>query len=81
MDNLEDNSLYTIIPLISLHGKDEDPHIILSKQILVSSYSNPWLINDFINKQLDKTLNDFEFNLDNKFYYLIYKYKKININI
>jgi hypothetical protein len=44
INNLESNSLYTIIPLISIHAKEDDPHIILNKQILVSKFSNPLII-------------------------------------
>ena len=61
------------------NGKDEEPYIILSKQILVTKYSNPNTINNFINNQLDQALNDFNFNLDNKFHFLILKFKKINV--
>ena len=81
ISTLEDQSLYTVIPSISLYGKDEDPHLILSKQILITSYSNPTLINEFLNIQLDKAVTDFDFNLENKFYYLIFKFKKISILI
>lgn len=81
IDNLENNYLYTIIPLIFLYGRDEDPHIILSKQILISSFSNPRIINDYLIKQLEKIVDDFGINLENKFYYLIFKYKKIEIII
>src|SRR5579859_3021275 len=81
IDNLENNYLYTIIPLIFLYGRDEDPHIILSKQILISSFYNPRIINDYLIKQLEKIVDDFGINLANKFYYLIFKYKKIEIII
>jgi len=53
--------------------------IILSRQILISSFSNPTLIQNYINIQLDKAINDFDFNLDNKFHYLIFKYKQVRI--
>lgn len=75
--NLEKNSFYTMIPLISLNGLNEDPHLILSKQILLTNYSNPVILNQFILKQIDKAITDYEINLDNKYYYLIFKYKKI----
>jgi len=81
IDNLENNYLYTIIPLIFLYGRDEDPHIILSKQILISSFYNPRIINDYLIKQLEKIVDDFGINLENKFYYLIFKYTKIEIII
>ena len=79
--SLENNSLYTIIPVLSIFGKDEDPHLILSKQILITSYSDPLIVKDFLNLQLDKAFNEFEFNIDNKFHYLIFKFKKISILI
>jgi hypothetical protein len=55
--------------------------LILSKQILISNYSDPIIIKQFLLKQFDKAFNDFEFDLDNKFYFLIFKYKKVNIFI
>jgi hypothetical protein len=58
-----------------------DPHIILSKQMLISSYSKPYVINDFINKQLEIANLQFEFEFEGKFHYLIFKYKKIIIEI
>ena len=78
--NLDSDSLYTIIPVLSIYGKEEDPHIILSKQILISNYSDHILIKDFLNKQLDKAIEDFNLDLDDRFHYLIFKYKKILIN-
>ena len=51
----------------------------ISKQILVSKYSNHYTIDNFINKQLDIALIDFNFKLDNKFHFLIFKFKKINV--
>jgi hypothetical protein len=79
ISNLDHNSLYTIIPMISLCGKAEEPHLILSKQILISNYSDYKIINKFLLEQFDKAFNDFEFDLDNKFYFLIFKFKKVNI--
>lgn len=49
IDKLEEGQIYTVIPLISMFGKDNDPHIVLSKQLLVTKYSNPQLIYDFLN--------------------------------
>lgn len=65
IENL-DNEFYTLIPILSMDGKDDDPQIILSKQILVSSYSNPKIVDDFLNKQLDIAINDFEISSLNK---------------
>jgi len=81
ISKLDHNSVYTIIPLISIYGKNEDPHIILSKQILISNYSNPPIVSDFLFKQLEIANNDFAFNFEDNFHYLIFKYKKIIIDI
>jgi|HubBroStandDraft_3_1064219.scaffolds.fasta_scaffold40378_1 hypothetical protein len=50
---LDNQSLFTIIPILSISGKDEDPHMILSKQILMTHYSNPNLICGYLKTQLD----------------------------
>jgi hypothetical protein len=77
---LDPNSLYIIIPIISKDGKDNNPHLILSKQFLLTKYSNPDLIMKFIMNQLELFCLDFEFELEHdKFFYLIFKYKKILI--
>jgi len=36
ISKIDENSIYTVIPIISRFAKDNDPHIILSKQILFS---------------------------------------------
>ena len=52
---------------------------ILFNNLLNFIKRNLRFINNFINKQLDTALNDFNFNLDNKFHFLIFKFKKINV--
>jgi hypothetical protein len=68
-------------PYFSKYGKVEDPHIILSKQLLITHYSNPKVISEFLAAQLHISMNDFEFDSLDKFHYLIFKYKKIVIEI
>jgi hypothetical protein len=58
ISNLDDESLYTVIPVLSMYGRNEDPHIILSTQILMSNYSDPKIISDYLNKQLEIAIND-----------------------
>jgi len=81
--NLDNNSFYTVIPYFSKYGKVEDPHIILSKQILITHYSNPKIIYDFIGAQLGIAIDDFGLSLPKLHYshYLIFKYKKIVLEI
>jgi hypothetical protein len=78
IDTLNPFSLYVMIPLISKTGKLNDPYIILSKQILVTKYSNYIIVNEFLVEQLNTFLTDFELGeIDN--YFLIFKYKKISL--
>ena len=51
----------------------------ISKQILVTNYSNHLTINNFISNQLDIAFNDFNFKFDRNYYFLIFKFKKINV--
>jgi|ERR1700744_3051302 len=60
--NLDQNSLYITIPMLSREGKNDDPYLVLSRQFLISQYSSPEIINKFIMEQLEIALIDFEFN-------------------
>ena len=79
ISKLDNDSFYTIIPIISMFGKDNDPQIILSKQILVSNNSSATLIYNFLNNKLEFAIQDFGVNnLDNgNYFHLIFKYKKV----
>jgi len=45
----------------------------------MSNYSDPQIISDYLNKQLEIAINDFETSSLDRFHYLIFKYKKIEI--
>jgi len=51
----------------------------ISKQILVTNYSSPEIIKNYLDLQLDSAFYDFQFKLDSKFHFLILKFKKINV--
>jgi hypothetical protein len=57
--SLEPSSLYTVIPLLSFDGRDDKPHLILSKQILLTKYSSPELVNNYLKKLFDKIIIKF----------------------
>jgi len=80
INNLIDNEIYLVNPLISINSKYSDPYLTLSRQFLVSNQSNPYLISTYLNNQFDKAEKDFGFDIDNNYYYLIFKYKKVVIN-
>lgn len=55
--NLDGNSLYTVIPIISV--KNSDPYMVLSKSILVTKYSSYRAVQYFIYSRSHKSLEDF----------------------
>ncbi len=65
-----------------MFGKDNDPQIILSKQILLSNNSSPKVIHDYLNYKLEFAIQDFGINnLDNgNYFHLILKYKKVTFD-
>jgi hypothetical protein len=79
LNNLKFDSLYTVNLMISLEGKREDPYIVLSKTILLSKYSNAITINDYILSRYEIAQNQFYFDLDS--YYIIFKYKKVYLDM
>lgn len=77
---MDEKQLLTVIPMISIDGKEDKPHLILSQQFLMTQYSNPDTIMKFINDQLHIAYSDFDFELDlDKKFYLILKYKDIEL--
>ena len=79
LDNLKFDSLYSANLMISLNAKREDPHIVLSKTILLSKYSNHVTVHDFIYNRYEIAQNQFYFDIDS--YYLIIKYKKLYLDL
>jgi hypothetical protein len=41
--NLDSDKIYTVIPFVSVNNNINEPYTILSKQILITKYSNPVL--------------------------------------
>jgi len=78
ISNLNNNSIYSISPLISIKGNSEDPYLVLSKAILVTKYSD--LIRFHLYSKYLKALDDFGIDyLEN--YKLIFKYKKVRFDV
>jgi hypothetical protein len=57
--NLDDNKIYTVIPLISVNCKIDDPILILSRQILITKFSNPVLIHKLVCDNLAISIEQF----------------------
>ena len=75
IDNLKDNEIYIVDPIISINCKYTDPCITLSRQFLVTNNSNPILIYNYLLNQFEKARNDFDYHDD--YYFLVLKYKSI----
>jgi hypothetical protein len=56
---IEDNKIFLVFPLISVSCRIDTPYLNLSRQFLITNKSNPNLIYDFINCQLDLAYSDF----------------------
>lgn len=77
--NLDENKIYTVIPLISVNCRIDDPYLILSRQILVTKFSNPVIIHNLICEKLDISTEQFGI-VDLQFFFTLLKYKPIEIN-
>ena len=78
LNELEDNKVYNLIPLFSANGRPDEPIIVLSQQILVTSNSNSLLINEYIINKIIETQN--LYNITELEGVLIFKYKQVKIN-
>jgi len=78
IDSLDNEKLYIVIPFISYACKLDDPRLILSRQFLITKYSNELIISDYLNSKLDDAIIDFGMSLTN--YYLIFKYKSVKFD-
>lgn len=78
--SIDNNSLYTVIPIISPTNNHDKPYLVLSRSILVSKYSDYKLIHRLLNDRFHDSLDDFGIkNIEG--YTLILKYKKVKIDL
>lgn len=77
LNELEDNKVYILIPYISANDRRDEPFIVLSQQILITSNSNSLLINDYINNKILNTVNLYNITVLNGV--LLFKYKSVKI--
>nr|AWB36249.1 hypothetical protein [Lactarius sp. (in: basidiomycete fungi)] len=78
--NIRNEDIFLIHPFISINCRIDDPYLTLSRQFLVSKYSNPDLIQDFLFNKLELASQGFEFDHEELDYFLIFKYKKVYLN-
>lgn len=52
---LDDDTIYVIIPIISKSGKLDDPYLIMSRQFLITRYSDAEVIRSYLWKTIWKS--------------------------
>ena len=80
IDNIRNNDVFLINPFITISRTLNDPTLNLSRQFLVTNNSNPKIITNYLYDQLENAADQFEFEHEEKDYYLIFKYKKVYID-
>lgn len=82
ISKLDDKTFYTVIPIITMSGKTDDPYIILSKQILITKKSSPQVIHEYLKSKLEQTIIGFgSVSLDSgNNFQLSFKYKKVTLD-
>jgi|SRR5580692_10811904 predicted KAP-like P-loop ATPase len=80
INTLHSDSLYMVVPIISITGNPDKLYIVLGRSFLVTSYSSTDLIYQYILDKYDESLE--ENNLETlESYILTFKYKKIVIDL
>jgi hypothetical protein len=65
--------------MLSINNKIDEPYIILSRQILITRYSDELLITNYINRKIYQSFDLFEINKLEKFH-IVLKYKQVSFN-
>ena len=77
---LQGNSLYSVIPMLTINAKSDKSYIVLSHSILVSRFSNTRILEQFIHDKHLESVDDFGIeNIENL--EIVLKYRKINLDL
>jgi hypothetical protein len=77
--NLDSSKIYTVIPILSINKSFDDPYIILSKQLLITKYSSPLIVHEFLMTKYHRTDELFEIG-DLQYFWLTLKYKPVEFD-
>ena len=79
ISKLNKDYLYSVIPFISKDSRVDDPYLVISRQFLVTKYSNDFIITKYLTNNLDIAMN--QFNIDKlEDHCLVFRYKKLSID-
>jgi len=79
INNLEEHKIYVLIPFISITDKTIDPFMVLSQQIIITKNNDPTLLSGYLDSKIKDAVDLFNIKSLDK-YYLIFKYKSIEID-
>lgn len=80
IENLENDKIYIVVPILTINSLIDEPYIILSQQFLITRNSKGLTLKKFIYNKINECNDLYNINkLDNC--RLLYKYKEVNINI
>jgi hypothetical protein len=76
---LDSDKIYTLIPILSINDRKDQPFIVLSQQILVTKFSNPKLLYNFIDEKVISSKDLFNINNLDRFNTVL-KYKAVEFD-
>lgn len=80
LQSLEDRKIYTLIIFLSKNAKPDEPYIILSRQILITTKSNNILIRRYISTRFNETID--LYGIDSfEDWQITFKYKEIKFDL
>jgi hypothetical protein len=77
---LHKEKFYTLIPLLSVNNKMDEPYIILSKQILITRHSNSLNLYNYIQNKIYDSFYFYNIDELNNFN-IVFKYKEVDLRI
>jgi predicted transcriptional regulator len=78
LHSLDTDSIYTLILILSANNTSDQPYIVLSKQILITKYSNTLIIHNYIENKINDAI--VLYNIDEiENFNIVFKYKKVDI--
>lgn len=79
LQQLEDDRIYALIPIMSKNVTPDEPFIVLSQTILITKNSDINIIIKHIWDKTDKTCELYDIDLDNSFK-ITFKYKEVKFD-
>ena len=76
---LQGNSLYSVVPMLTVNAKSDKAYVVLSSSILVSRYSNIRLVSKILDDKYYEAIEDFDIHNQENIE-LVLKFRKITLD-